>query len=441
MMKLSNIASFWRDLDNVKSLQIFQLCRYGGIILTNILLAKSYLGLSEIGVYETLMFLATGITFFWVSGFLKGMLSIYPGLNVAERKRFFFNVFLLFAGMSVLMSGVYFGFQRLVLGLLTDYTSLPLFNLLCLFILINTPTYLVEYIYLLTEQPRKIVGFGVLAFGAQFLAVVVPIYLGYGLDMSFNLLIVVACVKFVWLLFLLMEYSSFSVDWKLIKPYLILTLPLIANFFVVGGAEYIDGVIIHRFFDEEVFAVFRYGARELPLALALTGAFSSALIPSIAANLEAGVQEIKQKSRQLMHVLFSVSIVLMLLSPLLFPLVFSVDFKESALIFNIYLLLLISRVLFPQTILIGRQETRIILWISLLELIVNVVLSLIFVQYWGIAGVAVATVIAYLLDKVLLVVYTKRKFQIAVSSYLDLRLYGVYSLGLVASFCLSLVIY
>ncbi len=441
MRHLQNIQKHWQNIDSVKSLQLFQLLRYGAIILTNILLAKSTLALADIGVYETLMFLATGATFFWVSGLLKGMLTTYPPLNKEEKRQFLFNAFLTFQVLSALTAGLFFIFEENILRLFTDYHSLPHFHLLCLYLLLNIPTYLVEYIYLLTKQPKGIVKFGFFAFTSHIIVVALPIFLGYTLQESFYGLIVLALFKYLWMLTLLLKNSQIAYRPQLITPFLLLSIPLIINLLVAGGAEYIDGIIIQHYFDKETFAIFRYGAKELPLALALTGAFSAALIPAIAQNLEEGVEQIKAKSRQMIHLLYLVSIALMLLSPYLFPLVFSSDFQESAWVFNLYLLVLTSRVWFPQTILIGQKKTAAILWISIIELFVNVGLSLLLVNIWGIYGIALATVIAYMLDKILLAIYTYKIFGIKPSQYLDIRLYTIYSLALVGSFFMSIFYY
>ena len=425
-------------IDNVRSLQAFQILRFGAVILTNILLAKSGLGIQEIGIYETLIFLGTGISFFWVSGLLKGMLTTYPDLNEVERREFFVNVFLVFCGMSVLVVSVFFLFKNAVIQGLTNYESLPHYNLLCLYVLLNTPTFLVEYIYLLTNQPRKIVGFGLYAFGLYVVAVILPIILGFGIEGSLYGLIFLAATKLIWTLILLAQYGRFRINSAILRPYLWLSFPLTLNILVAGGAEYIDGVIIHRFFDSGVFAVFRYGARELPLALALTTAFSSAMIPRVAENLQVGLSEIKAQSQGFMKWLFWISIGLMFAAPVLFPIVFNPDFKDSALIFNIYLLLLISRVLFPQTILIGLKKTGFILWVSVIELVINVALSLILVQMMGLIGVAVATVIAFACEKIMMIAYNYFQLKIPLKSYLNVRMYVLYSGLLVGSFLLSL---
>ncbi len=437
-MYLFELKKIIGRLDNVKSLQAFQIMRFGAVILTNILLAKSILSIDDIGIYETLIFLGTGISFFWVSGLLKGMLTSYPKLNEQEKQEFFFNVFLVFLGMSLLVTSVFYCFEQSIINGLTNHKYLPFYNLLCLYVLLNTPTFLVEYIYLLTNQPRQIVSFGIYAFGMYVLVVILPVLFGFGVKGALLGLITLAITKLGWTIVLLTQYARFRFNWTILRPYLWLSFPLVLNILVAGGAEYIDGIIIHRFFDSETFAIFRYGARELPLALALTTAFSTAMIPVVAEDLKTGLQSIKEQSATFVRWLFIISIALMLLAPILFPIVFNPDFKGSALIFNIYLLLLCSRVLFPQTILIGQEKTGIILWVALIELCINVGVSLILVQTMGLAGVAWATVIAFAAEKIMMISYNYFKLNIPLSAYLNIKMYSIYSLLLIASFFLSL---
>ena len=132
--------------------------------------------------------------------------------------------------------------------------------------------------------------------------------------------------------------------------------------------------------------------------------------------------------------MFSLSGLLMLVSHWAFPVIFNVGFSQSATIFNIYLLLIISRLLFPQTILIGLQKTNLIMWASFLEIIVNVTSSLCFVQLWGLAGVAYGTLVAYVFEKVFLMVFLSKSCNIKVSSYLNGSRHLAYSLLLTAEF-------
>ncbi|MDO9040041.1 MAG: polysaccharide biosynthesis C-terminal domain-containing protein, partial [Bacteroidota bacterium] len=88
----------------------------------------------------------------------------------------------------------------------------------------------------------------------------------------------------------------------------------------------------------------------------------------------------------------------------------------------------------PQTILIGLQKTKLIMWASLLEIIVNVIFSLWFVQIWGLVGVAYGTFVAYIFEKVLLMIFVSKTCQISVSSYLNGSRHLIYSLFLAAEF-------
>ena len=154
------------------------------------------------------------------------------------------------------------------------------------------------------------------------------------------------------------------------------------------------------------------------------------------------LQEIKSYSTKLMHGLFPLSIVMLALTHWLFPVIFNAGFRESATIFNIYLLLITSRLIFPQTILIGLKKTNAIALASLLEIILNVSLSLWFVVLWGLPGIAYGTIAAYLFEKLFLVFYLVKKTGISPGNYLNISLHLVYSLLLLTVFyCVEFVIY
>jgi O-antigen/teichoic acid export membrane protein len=142
----------------------------------------------------------------------------------------------------------------------------------------------------------------------------------------------------------------------------------------------------------------------------------------------------------MMKWIFPSSIILILTSKFLFPIVFNPDFVESSLIFNIYLLIIITRFLFTRIVLIGLKNTKPIFWSSLWEIVINVVLSVIFIQFWGIAGVAIATVISYFFEKLYLVIYVKAKYGISPKEYLNVRQYSIWSVILIGAFFVSLLL-
>ncbi|MGM0621373.1 MAG: lipid II flippase MurJ, partial [Bacteroidota bacterium] len=252
-----------------------------------------------------------------------------------------------------------------------------------------------------------------------------------------------AILRYFWLWGLFVYYNEIRVSFSFMKRHLNLGGPLVAATFLSGSAHFIDGFIVTSHFDESTFAVFRYGARELPLAMLLANALNSAMLPEFAnkENLRQNLEKLKHNITRLMHILFPVTAVLLLLSHPVFPVLFNPQFTESATIFNIYLLLIISRLMMPQTILNGLKLTRPIMTASFFELLLNVSLSLFFVRFWGIAGIAFATVGAYLFEKIFLVIVVKRKLKIGLTDYHPLKYFVLYSLGTLAIFIFAEIIF
>ena len=214
-------------------------------------------------------------------------------------------------------------------------------------------------------------------------------------------------------------------------------LPLSLHMLLGGGMEYIDGFIVTSHFREEnAFAIFRYGARELPIVTILSSALIATLIPLSIENQAFAIQKIKREVNKLSHWLYPLTFILIFISPYLFPLVYNADFAESARIFNIYLLLISSRLLLPQVIIYSKQHNFILVGSAAIEILINLGLSLLLVKEYGLEGIAFATVIAYLVNKLILITYNYFQFGIEPSSYLDIKNYLFYNMALAAVFIL-----
>jgi O-antigen/teichoic acid export membrane protein len=433
-----NISLF--PITNVKALQVFQILRQGGTILIAILLAKSPLPLKGIGHYEMLFFIAYAFTAFWITGLVQGFLARYPQMEEQEKAGFLGGIYLFFVAIATAVFAILWLFDEPILQFLVGQKELPHYGLFLAFLWVNIPTFLVENFYLVLKRPREILSFGLLSFLLQTIGVLAPIFMGYGLEWAFWGLLIGASFKHAWLWVLLYRSAHLKWDNKLILPWAYSSIPLILYSLIGGFHQSFDNWLVNFFSngDEQVFAIFRYGARELPLALALSGAFGTALLPEVAADLPSGLQKIKEKSRKLFHLLFPFSIVLVLSSHWLFPIVFSDAFAESVLIFNIFLLITISRLLFSRTVLIGLNENKVILYISLLELPINALLSLLLVNSLGLAGIALGTVIAFSFEKLGLCWYLYKKYRIRLKQYTDLNWFIGYTSILLVCFVLSL---
>ena len=422
----------------MKALQAFNLMRFGTTLLIGIWLAKSGLPTRDISLYETWLFLGNIVTFFWMGGGHNALISLYPKLDSTKAQgTLLFQSFLLYTFLAGLAAGI--------LGLAGDWIGprfahaerVPYLAWLCLFVIANIPSQLIHLFYLLRNQPTQILQYGVLSFGSQLLAVVLPIVLGAGLEGVFTSLVIWAILKYIWLVVLVLRFGKWSFDLSQLRQYIWLMLPLTLHILVGNSVEYTDGLIVANFFDDEKqFALFRFGARELPLTLLLVGGIVTGLIPLAARDVDAGMREVLDRTRRLAHWLFPLSAVLMFLSPFAFPLVYNSDFAVSAKVFNIYLLILSSRILLPQVLVISQQRNFILVLSALIETGINIGLSLWWVRIWGLEGRAMASVVAFLINKFNLIAYNRWRLEIPMSRYIPVRIWLLYSAGLLLCYLL-----
>jgi len=420
----------------ISALQIFQLLRYSTLILVGVVFSKSGLSTSEIGQYETFLFLASVVSFFWLNGLIQGFLPSFDKHSSTSKSSDLFNVFYLLLAFSILSAFFILLFEHSISGFLLKGSAIPFLKYLLAYLLFTSPAGLVEYIYLVKNQGRGMLVYGVVSYALMFLLVVLPPVFGFNIEYSLVGLIISSVFRFIWLLVILFRNSTPTFNPDFIRKHIKWASPLVFSMFLSGSGQYIDGFIISRYFDDATFAVFRFGARELPLVLLLANAFNASMLPGFAdrSKLKSNLEIIKQNSQKLGFWLFPLSGMLMLISHWAFPVIFNVSFSGSATIFNIYLLLIVSRLVFPQTILIGLQKNQAIMWASFLEIVLNVALSIWFLQFWGLPGVAYGTVCAYAFEKLILMVFVTRTCGFSVSAYLNVKQHLLYSLLLAVVF-------
>ncbi|MFN0173992.1 MAG: lipid II flippase MurJ [Saprospiraceae bacterium] len=420
------------------ALQLFQVMRLGAAVLTGVLLAKSGLPTAEIGAWEMLLYLGTTLTFFWVNGLLQGIVPVYSKLDTEQRKTFIFNHFLLFCVIAAALFLLLIFGENWIAPALTGMPEVPHFKLFAFYLLLNLPTFPVEYLYLLHERPRSIVAWGAITFGLHALALFIPIKMGYGLEGGITALVILSAFKFLWTAGLALHFGKIGFDKKILISYLIFCAPLMLNSVVSNLMLIFDNWLVGwHYSDPEIFAVYRFGAREFPLALALVGALGTAVIPLLTRSPELGLSELKAKSTRLMHLLFPVTIILLCVSKPLFPIVFNPDFAASAGLFNIYLLTLMSRVLLPASIVMSKGDSRSIFFISLLEMCIKFVLGFLFIQYWGLPGLAYSVVISYWVEKLGLIWILEKKHGVRTGDWVDWKWYLFYGAVLVCGYGFS----
>ena len=448
------------------ALQASQITRQIGFILTSFLLAKSGLPISDIGVFETLLFIGTSLSYFWINGLIQSLLAFIPTVNDKEKYSVYFSISLIFIGLSAFLFLILKLFPTFIVTTLTASTTLPYFDLFSLYLLFNLAPFFLEGFWAVENRPLSIIVFSSLSNLILPFAIALPLWLKMDFKYSFYGLLLIALIRLIWLIIVLIKNNNFTINYSQLNRFIKLSLPIMAysllNGFTMAFIFWIVGNYLTG--NTAEFAVFRFGAREFPLVAALTTGLSNAFVSIISKefqisnfkfhsehlmpeiwNLKSGIilksgilLEFKNKTTRLWHILFPSSIVLMLVSKQLFPIVFNPSFAKSADIFTIFLLLLISRALFPQTILLALKQTKTLLIISIIETISIIILSFLGIYWFNTEGVAWALILGFLLEKILIIGILKSRYSIDFQAYTNVLLYFIYCILLILSYLIQL---
>ncbi|HPQ63531.1 MAG: hypothetical protein GX646_00645 [Bacteroidales bacterium] len=433
-------------IDNISGLQAVQLLRFVTFLIISIVFTKSHLSRAQIGNWELFLFISSLLSFFWVTGIIQSLLTLYnrnrtfreDSEREGRKSPEIYNAFLLisFFSLLVFILGIPI---RFMLESSQGEPEIPYPNLLLLYILLSNPVTLIEYIYLLNKRPHRILQYGIYTYSAQLLLVLAPVIAGFDEKSAIWGLFAITGVRWIWLVILLRRYTLLKVSRKFILEHMKVGMPLILTFLISGSAQYIDGIIISaRYADPGVFAMYRYGAKEFPLVLLLANGLSNALLPrfSTREGMREALVTLRQRSDRLIKYLFPISMATMLVARWVYPRLFTPEFTRSADVFMIYLLLVIPRLVFPQTIVIGRRKTDVILYTAAVEIAINIPLSLMLIKPYGVVGVALATFIVYFLEKIFLMYYVWKKMKISPREYIPLTRWLIFSGLLILLFVL-----
>ena len=371
-------------------------------------------------------------------GISNSLLAYYPKLDPGNKKIFFQNIFLILQLIGFLIAILLFFTKGF--GLIKNdslLTSRGIF-LLALYIFLYSPTLLVEIKFILNKESSKLKFYGIAVFSLQLLIVLIAAILYRDINLVLIALVIWIFIRWLYTIYIVFNFSmTFGISINLAKVFLLFSVPVIIHIFLGNGMEYIDGIIVGQKFSPDMFSVYRYGAREFPLILILIGSLRSTMIPEAVENPEIAYKKIKNQTSKIIKLYFPLAIILMLSSKYLYSFFYSPQYSYSAVLFNIYLLIITSRIIMPEVFIYANHENKLFMKVSFVELLANVVLSLILLQFWGIAGIAFATFISFMGSKLYLVYFVKKEINISLRKYLDLRLYAIYTILLYVSFLIS----
>ncbi|PPK87821.1 O-antigen/teichoic acid export membrane protein [Neolewinella xylanilytica] len=430
----------------VRAGQFNQAARQGAYILIALALPRLGLSRADIGEWESLLFIGYVLGFSWTSGLLQGFLVLMGELPADRSGGFAHRAITVFALLSaaVLLTAAVLHPQLFRL-LQLDGPPLGWYFFFVL-LLSRWPSYCFEQTLLLTGRVRLLVGYAVVNALGLMLSLLLPLYLGYGMLEGMRTLALFAGAKLVGIgLWSWLTATPSPADVRAtwlpdLREWMKVSAPLMAYATVAALVVAVDPWVVNYWSggDEAVFAVFRYGVRELPFLAALINGMTVVTIPLIARERGGGLDLLRRQSRKLFHYVFGLTLLMLLTADWWWTAVFTDTFADSLPVFRTYLLVVGCRLVFAMTVLTALRETKqLYLW-AVLELVVNIVLSLVLAPRFGLLGIIWATVIASYFHEICLIIYLRYRTKTAWRSYADLRWYGVYLVVLFGAYYLLL---
>ena len=196
--------------------------------------------------------------------------------------------------------------------------------------------------------------------------------------------------------------------WDGIVAQLKFSIPLGLASMLGALSSQLDKYIVSDLCSTEAFAIYVTGALEIPLIGIVTGAMNAVVLPELAKFYKAGetgrIVDLWQRAmNKALLILVPVMFVILILGAELVVVLFSTAYEDAADPLRIYALMLPQRAAVYGSVLMATNNTRYVTVAALLGLVLNLVLSIVFVQWMGYTGAAWASalttygVVAYML--------------------------------------------
>lgn len=429
---IERIVSKWLAADELsRALQLSGFIRFGFLLLQGIILVKAGLDPFVIAIVESFYFLFNLSRSALLSG---GKYAGFSGLK--DKSISFTDYFTSFTFFGAIAAFVVFMLSWFGGETFSSFLSIEAVPwLLPVVVLFSMPADAYDVFYIKRKKYRSIYLYTLAVCFLQMAGLVLLLLLGYTMAHVLWYMLVLFVLRYFHL-----GWNAFrgrKLDVKLVYVFVLGAIPLVFHSLLAGLSSYVDGWIIKHFFDDSIFAIYRYGARELPLNTILIGSVVSGLIMATTPIEE----KIKIEMKRVLRLLVPVLSVLILISPLLFQWVYDEEYKLSALFFNLYAVLILSRIFFVQVFFYRAGHRWSLTLLSAVEVVLNIVLSLILLRAVGLVGIPLATILADVVVRAAMVIWSNQRYSKTLASYVPMRTYLISSTILLLAFASSVYIF
>jgi len=270
---------------------------------------------------------------------------------------------------------------------------------------LEIPTWPVTNVLLALDRQKDSAWYEMTTSLLSFGCLVVPLALGYGLDIAVYGLVFYGVIRFIgsfiWLHLVLPDGKLSDTDIPLKKQFNF-ALPLGFSSLTNKLNRYVDKFVVSILLSGTAFAEYTIGAQEVPLIRVIPFAVGSVLISRyVSLQLESKKEELLELWYKGVEKVSLLVVPLTILSIIIAPDLISLiaesegtDYSNAVLPFQIYNMIVLVRVTHYGSILQAFGDTKGVFYMSLNLVVANIILSVPFTIWFGIVGTALSTLIA-----------------------------------------------
>ena len=363
-------------------------------------------------------------------GLPSALLFYTTRLSAARQRALARHVGALLLGLGALLGGALAHWGELALSDAQRPLIAPLLPIIGLALIGDLPGQTLPS-YLLALERYGASALATLGFAlTRFVGLVLPAFMGWGVRaMAWGLALTALTRGALLLLFVWRPTSRTSqaeqgtregrvdLTWST-RELLAYGLPLSLSAVVGKLNVQADKYLIAALTSAEVYAIYHVGALELPLVYGVAYSVTNALTPSLITRYhnqdrEGFLQLWHSSVRKVAALIMPIAVYLMIFAEEVITLAFSERYAQAALPFRVYLCLLPLRLCSYGAVVRATGLTRPVFVATTLSLVSNLALNYPLYQLFGLAGPALASIIAQVVAIYLLLRVTKRQLSVS----------------------------
>lgn len=341
-------------------------------------------------------------------GFPESIFYYFEKLSPQHRRGVALQTISVLSVLGFIAGGVMLGFAEAAPAVLSQWEG-PSLKLvqellpwLALVAVLEIPTWPTNNILLALDRQRAAAAFQLFVSITSFAALVLPIALGYGIDIAVYALVCQSILRVIITVIVVQTVlpgPSARLPEGFLRQQIGFAFPLGINAVTARLNKQVDKFVVSLLLPAAVFADYQVGGQEIPLVTAIPYGAASVFISRYASLQLSGDRPalLDLWLRGVMGVsliVVPVACVFMMIAHDFITLVFGAEYVAAVVPFQIYTIILLHRVAHYGSMLQAFADTKTVLRYTLMIVACNAALSIPLTLALGIAGTALATLIA-----------------------------------------------